>query len=518
MRELLKKPQKKLPPAPAQVIYEGTTTDGDHNGDPLSKMDDVGMNSMVSQRTVSTEGSSDGEFPGYRKSPYERDVQGVRAGLTLVTVGCLASVIFLSSLFVSVPALRGSGGGGGVGDPNVPRHHHHKCDDLTPAQCDILEMLIPISHGLPGASYNDPQRQAFSWIVTLDGVDAIPKQRLVQMYALATLYYATDGTKWTKDNNWLLDENECGWTGIRCSNSFTGPSNTVLESVTFIDLKGMGLQGNIPSEIGALESLENLWLHENKLNGQIPDTIINLKKLEELLLNDNDIFGTIPLNIGDTVSLKSIDLSHNNLSYHIPNGLGNLRDLIYVDLSNNSLSGEFPMELANLNKLETLLLDGNKITGEMRGWIGGLKSMKIFSISDNEMEGSIHSDIGLLSNLEVLNIADNDFTDMLPDSISKLLNLKEFNVSLNHFEGLIPPSFARLDKMEIASFDNNSFSGPMPGWFDSLNSITDIRLQNNLLTGDVPSTLCQSKPDVLSCDCGGDNPRVICTCCKQCFG
>ena len=49
-----------------------------------------------------------------------------------------------------------------------------------------------------------------------------------------------------------------------------------MESVYTIELNDNQLTGEIPSEIGDLQTLEKLDLFANQLSGQIPDNICNL--------------------------------------------------------------------------------------------------------------------------------------------------------------------------------------------------------------------------------------------------
>lgn len=48
----------------------------------------------------------------------------------------------------------------------------------------------------------------------------IAEERL-QRFALATLYYATNGHNWDDNKKWLSDENECEWDSDAVSATFT---------------------------------------------------------------------------------------------------------------------------------------------------------------------------------------------------------------------------------------------------------------------------------------------------------
>lgn len=52
------------------------------------------------------------------------------------------------------------------------------------------------------------------------------------------------------------------------------------ENLVYLDAKGKGLSGQIPSELDSLESLYAIWLHNNDLGGQIPESICSLSNLD----------------------------------------------------------------------------------------------------------------------------------------------------------------------------------------------------------------------------------------------
>jgi Leucine-rich repeat (LRR) protein len=59
-------------------------------------------------------------------------------------------------------------------------------------------------------------------------------------------------------------------------------------------LDGNQLTGTIPESMGALTSLEKLYLQKNQLSGVIPESLDHLKHLQELKLHGNDLTGSVP--------------------------------------------------------------------------------------------------------------------------------------------------------------------------------------------------------------------------------
>ena len=170
---------------------------------------------------------------------------------------------------------------------------------------------------------------------------------------LVALYEATDGDNWT--TSWDLSNCDvCSYFGITCDES---------RRVTRIDLDGNNLTGFIPSEIGEIENLEDLFLKGNNLSGSIPSNIGRLINLTALQLTSNQLSGPIPSEIGNLIQLADLRFDNNALSGALPESLGNLKKIIFLNLSRNDLSGNLPSSLGNLCKGEFLLLEDNNLSG-----------------------------------------------------------------------------------------------------------------------------------------------------------
>ena len=63
-------------------------------------------------------------------------------------------------------------------------------------------------------SNSTPQTQALEWILADKySSEGLSDYRLLQRFALATLYYSTNGTEWRNGGGWLEPTNECEWGG-----------------------------------------------------------------------------------------------------------------------------------------------------------------------------------------------------------------------------------------------------------------------------------------------------------------
>ena len=198
--------------------------------------------------------------------------------------------------------------------------------------------------------------------------------------ALVVLYNATDGDNWVNTANWLSNEPLGRWYGV------TADGNG---RVTRLRLGANRLSGELPEDLGNLESLESLALPANQLSGGIPAELGNLANLYRLDLDVNQLSGEIPARLGGLASLESLSLIGNQLSGQIPPELGNLSNLEFLGLFGNQLSGEIPAELGNLSKLRQLWLDDNQLSGEIPAELGSLTNLEDLLLSGNQLTGCI---------------------------------------------------------------------------------------------------------------------------------
>lgn len=179
--------------------------------------------------------------------------------------------------------------------------------------------------GMALMDIGSPQFRAYAWLVE-DSADA---ERLFQRYALATLYFATNGVHWGKSDGWITPGlDECDWFGI---------SGCKDDKIISLDLKGNLLKGSIPPELFEF----------------IPTLVV-------LNLATNELSGPIPKEIGMLADLDILELAENQLT-SIPLEMGNLNNVDHVFLQTNNFGGqEMPenvCELRNSGQLTLLWAD-----------------------------------------------------------------------------------------------------------------------------------------------------------------
>ena len=316
----------------------------------------------------------------------------------------------------------------------------------------------------------------------------------VDRAALVALYNATDGPNWTNNHNWLSEVPIGEWYGVSVDD--TG-------RVTDLGLSGNRLSGEIPSELGGLSNLEELYLNDNQLSGEIPSTLGSLSSLIELYLNDNLLSGEIPSELGNLTNLTKLQLWDNELSGEIPAALGSLDNLVVVGLHGNQLSGEIPSELGSLSNLELLSLSYNQLSGEIPAELGSLSNLERLYLNENQLSGEIPSELLALLDLEIMTLWGNQFHgDVLThasdrNALSSLYNATSGTGWTDNEHWLTnEPVFAwygvGIDtngRVTALLLEDNQLTGEMPSELGSLSSLIWLNLSENQLSGAIPPEL-----------------------------
>ena len=142
---------------------------------------------------------------------------------------------------------------------------------------------------------------------------------------LVRLYDATDGANWRDDSNWLSELPLGEWAGVRTD--YEG-------RVTWLNLEGNQLSGQVPIELGGLSRMSWMNLSHNQLHGEIPAQLGDLSVMEGLYLRNNQLTGTIPPQLGNLHKLEGVQLADNQLTGCIPAELRDVRhnDFDEIDL------------------------------------------------------------------------------------------------------------------------------------------------------------------------------------------
>ncbi|XP_049391691.1 receptor kinase-like protein Xa21 [Solanum stenotomum] len=115
-----------------------------------------------------------------------------------------------------------------------------------------------------------------------------------------------------------------------------------MSGLLLLDVSQNCIEGEVPSDVGGLKAIVELYLYNNHFSGMIPTRLGELQNLQSLDLSNNSFFGQIPLSFANLISLEYLDLSLNALSGTIPKSLEKLLSLKSINVSFNGFEGELP--------------------------------------------------------------------------------------------------------------------------------------------------------------------------------
>ncbi|XP_028064439.1 LRR receptor-like serine/threonine-protein kinase FEI 1 isoform X2 [Camellia sinensis] len=101
------------------------------------------------------------------------------------------------------------------------------------------------------------------------------------------------------------DPDPCGWKGIKC--------DPKTKRVISLSLPYHKLSGSISPDIGKLEHLQFLALHDNNFYGTIPPELGNCTELRALYLQGNYLSGLIPSDLGNLSVLENLFVGNRGL-------------------------------------------------------------------------------------------------------------------------------------------------------------------------------------------------------------
>ena len=409
-------------------------------------------------------------------------------------------------------------------------------DEILAAADALLRSISPNTAAVIDAGADKtPQQLAYDWITTWDEAkleldvgqprrsgtrNVVTARRYLQRFVLGVLYFSMGGRGNEAGNGadpfddllrtitvsadvkpFLSAHHECRWFGISCearsiiSQSAGNVDDESEEIVVSIDLSNVGLMGNIPTEIGSLEALEDLSMFNNDIFGSIPASLMTLPELAYLDLGSNYLTGSIPQ---FSSQLEFLYLNENRLSA-LPQGKNGLEyKLKHLWAHKCQLAGPLSDQLAkHFRNLEQLLLYENQITG------------------------TIPSALPSLSSLSHLDLSSNLLTGNLPDALYDMPSLSSLYLSSNQLSGpIISQASSASRQLTHVWLNDNSFSGDIPPSFGEFLNLRSFLMQQNNLEGTMPVEVCdlfgaRGELERLEADCVDGIP-VNCTCCTEC--
>lgn len=229
--------------------------------------------------------------------------------------------------------------------------------------------------------------------------------------------------------------------------------------------------------------------------------------------------GTIPSNadLSSMTNLVWLDVSTTGLMGTIPVVLGTFcTNLIWLNMFSNDLTGTIPRSLSNLENLSYLDLGKNNLSGSVSLSITThWKQMKWFSVRSNQFSNELPLQDPLLESswqeLTWYDISSNQFTGTIPSSLSTLSStLTKFRIGNNNLQGTVPTDFTSLTKLTELSIHGNQIMG-------DLNVLYCDAINNDETTTTPTTNASTIIPRIMTADCEGSNPDIVCSCCSRCF-
>lgn len=178
------------------------------------------------------------------------------------------------------------------------------------------------------------------------------------------------------------------------------------------------LTGSVPKGLLYLPELTILELQNNYLSGPLDERprTKNSSKLAELNLSNNRLSGPLPSSIGDINALQNLYVSGNHFTGCIPADVWQLKNILKLDFSCNNFSGPIPPRIGECGSLTYIDLSQNQLSGPIPTQIAQIRILNYFNVSWNHLNGSLTKQIGSMKSLTSADFSHNNFSGIIPEN------------------------------------------------------------------------------------------------------
>lgn len=339
--------------------------------------------------------------------------------------------------------------------PGATEETSEETATTTQGTTDVMDVLVAHAR-YNGDEFQDPnsyQSKAARWVEETAQLGGHSPQRLVQRYALACVYFASNGVRtfytdelfgegtqprgWIDESGWLVDADECGWYRISCNAD------------------------------GFVNKIE---LHENRLTGEFPPEVTLLKdSLEVIDLYQNPVYNKGAQNndwLGELTNLQKLFFGRTYFQYDgIPTAIGKLTNLLEFDCSYTLYHGPLKGEtFAQLSNLEYLHIGGNRYNTTIPYELAQLPSLQFLYGEYSDIIGDL-SFVNLMRDTPIIEMwLDKNplLGGTIPTEIALVTTLRSFSITGCDFEGTIPTELGNLRLQQAWFYGNDKLEGAMP--------------------------------------------------------
>lgn len=296
-------------------------------------------------------------------------------------------------------------------------------------------------------SWLSPQTLALQWLLQDPFLERYPDWRILQRFAMATMYHATRGTSWWNNEGWMSYNHECSWFS----------KNTFADGVQAMSIQRFSVNLDIayPNPCEEEDMLELEWWNSSNTGNNSTGAV------KHLWLFENNLQGTLPREIFELLpSLKTMSLYVNSLSGStIPSQIGQLQNFQGLNVAKTGLGGRLPSEIGLLTSTNILALYNNQMVGAVPSEVGKLSELIAFGFDSNQFSSAIPSEVGMLSNVAVLSLFDNQISGSIPTEVGNCQKLQMMWLQRNSLEGTMPSQLGKLQSLMDLSLFQNSLTG-----------------------------------------------------------
>jgi hypothetical protein len=420
--------------------------------------------------------------------------QGSKSALsfnTIMTMTVVACVIIAASL----------GLGFGVSNKNNRGSiEQTSLDDKVGRKSDIGDVInylvaAGVSSEISLRTLDTPQFIAVSWLALDDEANtAVPDvpitvmagYRYMTRYVLAVIYFSMGGENWIFQAGFGTIADICSWNQIKFDGSSFYRQGVLCDSKTGL-IFALDLGTWIRNE-----EIENDDMRSR--NGRFCNLSHHMQltrySFHLFFADSNNLVGTIPSEIGALNTLQLFSMDTNFIVGELPTQICKLYQLENFELSFNGLEGRIPACIAEMKSLELLFLSDNLMTGPLPATIGTLSKLKGVILDDNSFSGEVANLFNNLPDLRWLHLEDNDFYGTINDSfLASNTELSQIDLSGNNFEGTIPPHLLSMPNLQILDVHSNRLAGQIPQVLALNDILIFFSMHDNSITGKLPNTL-----------------------------